>query len=97
MKPRRKKPWYDRKIPRWMSYDLLNGLWSEIPLCCILFFLEEGTYGVREVGETVRRRRKRLKMKGGGFASYVQCDRCYKRRIGGGTVDNGRSGDRILR
>ena len=60
-----------------MIHDIINGLWSGIPLCCILFFLK----GNRAL-ETARKRDDIKFENDIGYipyhdVEYVQCDKCW--------------------
>ncbi len=69
-----------RLDPRWRSrlrlalFDLVNGVRSQIPICCVLFFVHHILRGEMAVAKVVYDRRGLPLSHGPG---YVQCQRCF--------------------
>jgi len=57
-------------------YDFVNGIWSGIPICCILFFIRKRRAGIREIAWEVYAER----IESHPLACYVQCDKCHARK-----------------
>lgn len=60
-------------------FDFINGIRSNIPLCCVWFFCKRVFHGERCIGRNVYLERK----PNGNFGTdlsgtnYVRCDKCY--------------------
>lgn len=61
-------------------YDFFNGIYSRIPLCCVLFFCKRVLLkGELTIGQNVNNERNvSIDSKS---PHYVQCDKCYENNI----------------
>lgn len=51
--------------------DFCNGLYSGIPLCCVLYFCKHVYAGIFAIADHARETR------GSNSIGYVQCDKCF--------------------
>ena len=69
---------YKRRLKIFI-FDFINGIRSNIPLCCTWFFFKRSFRGERNIGMNVYYDRK----PDGNFGfdeddvNYVRCDKCY--------------------
>lgn len=77
---------------RIVIFDFINGIWSQIPLCCVIFFCKQVLRGKFYIAKEVHE--KRYPNIPYGFSmdkvNYVRCDKCHeKNRIAKINTKNG--------
>lgn len=73
---------------RELIFNLANGIYSGIPVCCNLFFTYRAYRGKHPVAAVVHEERTNQVFDclgsndadDGGGANYVQCNRCYAKK-----------------
>lgn len=62
-------------------FDLINGIYSRIPFCCVWFFCKRSLSGEHSIGQNVYNERNPDDMSHLGYqqspVNYVRCDKCY--------------------
>lgn len=72
-------------------FDFINGIWSNIPLCCTWYFTKRVLFnGEHAIAYNVHMERTPHLPYGSYGIEYVQCDKCYrKNRIADINLKNG--------